>query len=451
MSERRRVLELFEEYKDYTTDRVKNGIELYRKGYAFLTVKDENGEPVEGAKIIVKQKSHEFRFGANLFMLDELETPEKNEAYKKHFAEAFNMATLPFYWDATEPEEGKTRYHKDAPPMYRRPPIDRCMAFCEQHGIEPREHGLAYDNFFPKWLYDAPIPKIKQALDRRCREIAARYGDKINTIEVTNEMNWAPHKAKTAFYEEPDYVTQCFKLAEKHFPASQLVINEGTKLCWKDNCRTSDKYYGYIHKAVSEGARIDAIGMQYHQFHKREHEYEETRISYDPVQLYKHMDLYAQFGKPLQVTEVTVPAYSPEAEDEEIQAEILKNLYAIWFSHPAMEQIVYWNLVDGYAHVWTPDLDKIRASQGDMTLGENYYHGGLLRFDMTPKPAFFAIKDLIEREWHTETETATNGMGKAQFKGFFGKYEITVEKDGKTVTKEIDLSKKGRDKFVLTI
>ena len=42
-------------------------------------------------------------------------------------------------------------------------------------------------------------------------------------------------------------------------------------------------------------------------------------------------------------------------------------------------------------------------------------------------------------------------MGKAQFKGFFGRYEITVEKGGKTVTKEIDLSKKGRQKFELTI
>jgi hypothetical protein len=61
------------------------------------------------------------------------------------------------------------------------------------------------------------------------------------------------------------------------------------------------------------------------------------------------------------------------------------------------------------------------------------------------------MKDLIEREWHTEAEMSTNGMGKAQFKGFFGKYEITVEANGKTVTKEIDLSKKGRDKFVLTV
>jgi hypothetical protein len=43
-------------------------------------------------------------------MLDELETEEKNEKYKKYFAELFNMATLPFYWDTLEPEKGKPRY-----------------------------------------------------------------------------------------------------------------------------------------------------------------------------------------------------------------------------------------------------------------------------------------------------------------------------------------------------
>ena len=162
MSERKQILELFEEYKSFTRDRVKNGIELYRKGYAFLTVKDENGKPVTNARITVKQKSHEFRFGANLFMLDELETPEKNATYKNIFAETFNMATLPFYWDTLEPERNKPRYDKDSPKIYRRPAIDLCMEFCEQHGIEPREHALAYENFFPEWLYDKSVFEIKK-------------------------------------------------------------------------------------------------------------------------------------------------------------------------------------------------------------------------------------------------------------------------------------------------
>ncbi|MDD7399011.1 MAG: endo-1,4-beta-xylanase [Firmicutes bacterium] len=191
-----------------------------------------------------------------------------------------------------------------------------------------------------------------------------------------------------------------------------------------------------------KGARIDAIGMQFHMFFPREKEYAETRPFYDPQNLYRHMDLYANFGKPLQITEVTIPAYSYDAADEEMQAEILKRLYSIWFSYKNVEQIVYWNLADGYAAF---------APQGDMTAGENYYHGGLLRFDLSKKPAYFALRDLIQKEWHTETEAVTDMVGKADFRGFYGKYDVVIEHDGKTMQKELNLSAKGKRDFTFEL
>ena len=97
MSERRKVLEKFEEQHECMQERVNYGIEKYRKGDFTIAVKDSDGKSVENVKIRVNQKSHEFKFGANLFMLDELETEEKNELYKKYFADVFNMATHPIY------------------------------------------------------------------------------------------------------------------------------------------------------------------------------------------------------------------------------------------------------------------------------------------------------------------------------------------------------------------
>ncbi len=449
MSERRKVLELFDKHREYIDERVNAGIELYRKGYAVITVKDENGRIIPDTKIRLKQKSHDFKYGSNLFMLDELETEEKNKKYKEIMANFGNMATLPFYWDATEPEKGKTRYDKDSVKVYRRPPIDLCMEFCEKNGIEPREHALAYEGFFPKWLYKADTYETKKELERRYKEISERYADRIRTIEVTNEMEWG--EGKTEFYNQQDYVEWCFKLAEKYFPHNQLVINERTGLCWGDCCRATDKYYSYIEANILKGARIDAIGMQYHQHHKREDEYKATRGTYSPLKIFWHLDLYSNFGKPIHITEVTVPAYSWEPEDEEIQAELIENLYSIWFSHPNVEQIIYWNMIDGYAHLWDPDPEKIAKSQGDMTVGENYYYGGLLRFDMTPKPAFYTIKNLFENKWHTEIDTATNQYGEFKFKGFYGKYDVEIEKDGKTFTKEIKLSKNSRNIFEIRL
>lgn len=441
MKNDRRLLSLFEEKKNFYEEKVTSGIERNRKGNGRVTVFDNNGNAISNAKIKVRQSSHEFRFGANIFMLDELETKEKNDKYKKYFSEIFNMATLPFYWDTLEPERNKPRYDKDSPKIYRRPAIDLCMEFCEQHGIEPREHGLAYDHFFPDWLVDASVEEVKQELERRYSEIAERYADRIHTIEVTNEM--AYENGKTKFYDCPEYVEWCFKLAEKYFPKNQLAINEWPSLPWQDSCKPTDKYYAYIEANMLKGARIDAIGMQYHLFREAEIIYEKTRVLLDPEKLYAHMDLYSNFGKPLQITEITVPSYSWEAEDEELQAEIIEKLYSLWFSHPNVEQIIYWNLVDGYAYGAVP---------GDMTEGENYYHGGFFRFDLSPKPAYFKIKELLQEKWHTEAELVTDENGSADFRGFFGDYDVEIEIDGRKVKEaNIKLSKNNENNFILVI
>lgn len=437
--DRRKILEKFEANRDELERSVQAGIEAYRKGGAVVKAVDSEGKPIAGAKVIVRQKNHAFRYGANLFMLDELETPEKNEKYKEAFKRIFNMATLPFYWSDLEPEEGKPRYAKDSPKIYRRPAPDLCIEYCKQNGIEPREHALAYDQFFPEWLYDADIFKIKKKYEQRCAEISARYGADIRTIEVTNETWWA--QGKTAIYNDPDFVEYSFKTARKYFGANELSINEHSGV-WEDNARTDDRYYMQIENALMKGAEIDAIGMQYHMFHRAEDEYERTRRTYDPNHLRAIMDLYGRFNKPIQITEVTIPAYSNKPEDEQLQAEIIRWLYSIWFSQPQVEQIIYWNLVDGYA-AWAP--------QGDMTAGENYYYGGLMRFDLTPKPAYDMIDTLFNKEWRTNLDIEANGDGETSFRGFYGDYELTVQSGDKSVTKSVTLSKTGKNEFTVTL
>jgi GH35 family endo-1,4-beta-xylanase len=253
------------------------------------------------------------------------------------------------------------------------------------------------------------------------------------------------NKYVTEFYNDPDYVAYCFKLAEKYFPHNELCINEATGFCWTDWCSPNCAYYSYIENAVLKGARIDAVGMQYHIF-KEQYSDDYFRLL-NLEGLYKHMDLFAKLGKPLEVTEITIPSYSWEEEDEKLQADILEKLYSLWFSHPATSQIVYWNLVDGYAHLWTQDREAIKASQGDMSLGENVYHGGLLRFDMSPKPAYFRMKELLTERWHTEETAETDDLGAAEFRGFYGDYDVEITLDGRTQTRTVSLSKGKNNQF----
>ena len=441
MSSRKEVLRPFEEKKDYMNDRIAGGIEANRKGFAFVKLTDENGEPVKNAEVKITQKTHDFKYGANLFMLDEIQDTEKNEQYKRFFTDAFNLATLPFYWNTLEPEMGKPRYAKESPKIYRRPAPDLCLEFCEKNGIEAKAHCLNYAALMPEWA-KGTVTWEKQCLEKRFRELAERYSMRIPMWEVTNETYWGGQLS--TLYTQDDLVEWSFALAEKFFPANKLIINEAHSRVWSHEWffhHNRSPYYMEIERALLKGSRIDSIGMQFHMFHRRENELQQTAVYYDPEQLYDVMDIYARLGKPLQITEITIPAYSNAAEDEEIQAQILRNLYSIWFSHPAMEAIIYWNLPDGYGY---------NAAPGDMTAGENYYHGGLVRFDFTPKPAYLAIRNLFEKEWRTNLTLHTDS-GALSFKGFYGEYDLEITAGGQKVTRTIHLSKEKNRHFTVTL
>ncbi|MDD7412174.1 MAG: endo-1,4-beta-xylanase [bacterium] len=432
---REEVLRPFVEQADYLNERVSTGIEMNRKGWAELSFVDREGKPVKGVTVEARQRTHDFKTGANLFMLEELETPEKNAEYKRLFADAFNLATLPFYWRDLEPEQGKPRFAKDSPKVYRRPAPDLCLEYCEKHGIEPKCHCLNYDQWSPDWLANE-VPVIRQALVKRFTELSERYSKRIPSWEVTNETLFL--NARTVNFHTPDLVEWSFHTADRLFPNNRLIINEAHCNIWDVFLGTRSAYYMQIQRALSQGCRIDTIGMQYHMFYREEDEAEKTAIFYSPEHMFKVLDQYADFQIPLQITELTIPAYHWTEEDEDIQAEILKNIYSMWFSHPAMSGIIYWNLVDGYAAF---------APQGDMTSGENYYHGGLVRFDFTPKKSYYTLRDLFKKTWHTETTVTGSEDGRAHFKGFYGEYDLTIHAGEKTVTRRIHLTKKGAKSF----
>lgn len=442
MSRRNIALAHFDKHKDFMDTVVEGNIERYRKGYATLTITDKDGKPVAGAKITAKQKSHEFKYGANIFMLDELETKEKNDTYKDAFKDLFNIATIPFYWKDLEPQQGKPRYTPDSPKIYRRPATDLCVDFCIENGIEPKCHCLNYDNVVPQWLRDADVVTHKKALEKRFRELAERYSHLIPSWEVTNETFNAYDQWQSKFYREDDFVEWSFQMADRYFPCNHLIINDYSAFAhaFREN---RSEYYMQIERLFRNGiTHLDSIGMQFHSFFDQAEEEERGKKLYNPLYLYEVLDLYGRFGKKIQMTEITIPAYSNSEEDEAVQAELIEKLYTVWFSHPNMEAIIYWNLVDGYAAL---------AQPGDMSAGENKFYGGLMNFDLSKKKAYHVVKDLFSKKWHTETECESDEQGEAVFKGFYGDYVLEIETEGKVITKEFQLLEKKHNNLTITL
>ncbi|NLF61278.1 MAG: hypothetical protein GX574_09020 [Lentisphaerae bacterium] len=454
--ERQKVLAPFERQRAYMEDRIEHGIEMNRKGFAKLRFSTPDKQPLQNVQVELKQKTHDFKYGANLFMLDEFKEKEQNDEYKRLFAEAFNIATLPFYWDTLEPEQGKPRFAKDSPKVYRRPTPDLCLEYCEANNIQPKAHCLNYAGYVPKWV-PREIAAEKRLLDKRFRELAERYSQRIPDWEVTNET-WRGYHYNVAdetwrgynynyhfpFYNEPDFVEWSFETAQRYFHTNRLIINEAYSRIW-DNVHfygNRSPYYMQIERALAKGARIDSIGMQFHMFYKEKEELEQTAQYYNPERIFDVLDCYATLGRPIQITELTIPAYRWTAEDEEIQAEILKNLYRMWFSHPAMEAIIYWNLVDGFAHGTVP---------GDMEAGQNYYHAGLIRYDFTPKPFYFVLKELFGKTWRTCLSLNSGDIDNLMFKGFYGEYELIASVGSRSVTTTLHLDKQHKNEFDIVI
>lgn len=424
MEEKRSIyMSSYENNREYVDTRVKEGIEAHRKGDCRVRFSDKDGNPLAGKTVTLTQKTHDFKYGANIFLLDEFGDEEKNALYRAQFKEYFNLATVPFYWKDLEPEEGKPRYDKDSPKVYRRPAPDLCVEYCEENGITPKLHCLVYDHFNPDWLFKYSDEEQIARYEKRFDEIAKRYGGKMFEMEVINEQ-FLVNRLRSEILKTPHAVNDMFALARKHFPREKLTINEGNPMMDIGNNLWYGRYFLQCQSLLAQGVDIDRIGMQHHLFvgawTENEEQYEgDLRASgyfSDPMMFYRALDRMATLGKPLEITEVTIPTFGETEEDEQLQADMLRMWFSVWFSHPAVDCVVYWNTVEGMAY----DAPGWQ---------ENICRGGLWHNDLTPKKAALTLKKLFCEEWHTDLTLTTDEEGFVSFRGFYGDYTALL--DGK--------------------
>ena len=415
------------EHRGLLEERAARDIERYRKGYAKIKLVDNSGTPSSGKKVKIQQTSHDFKYGANIFMLDEFENEVDNKTYRELFKKYFNLATVPFYWQGLEPEQGKPRYDKNSPKVYRRPAPELCVEYCEENNIDAKLHCLVYEGFLPDWLPKNDEKKMEELYEKRFREISDRFSGRLMEFEVINELEWSNGwKNKTAISDKPDIVEWAFELARKHFPDETLVFNDGLPVTEAANKTFRAYYYLLLERSLLKGASIDKIGIQHHCFtgsrarNDEEYEAEVKKGSdlFDPQAILKGLDVYATFGLPLEITEITIPTFGDTEEDEVLQADLLEVLYTTFFAHPALDTVVYWNLPDGYAYF---------RDEPDNYWNENNCRGGLFHHDLTPKRSAERLYELFNKKWHTELELETDENGYIGLRGFYGDYSAEID------------------------
>jgi endo-1,4-beta-xylanase len=411
--------------------KLNGNIDRHRKCDAIVTIVDAKGKPVADASLAIQQKTHEFFFGCNILMLGQL--GDRNEAYEQEFVKLFNLATTPFCWRDLEPKPGQLRFAEGSQEIPRRPPPDRVLAFCKKHGIAAKGQPLVCAGWYPKWAPKEP-EESKKAHQEWLSKVAERYGKEFQIFDVVNE-SLIPHSRKFCLYT-PDlsYVDWAYRQASRLFPSSGplLEINEGSDANGKGQAR--DEYYQLVKRLVDEGAGLKSIGFQFHLYDLNRH-FAGKKLP--PSQLLETYEMFGELGLPLFITEITIPTDVEQgAAGEAIQAEVLSNLYRLWFSVPKMRGIIYWNFPDG---------TQFRANNLAQATA------GLVDEYMCEKPAYQALYQLIHREWMTRLTVKSDVHGKAQFRGFCGKYSVRVTAGNRTQDFNIDLIKGGSESYKLTL
>ncbi len=268
------------------------------------------------------------------------------------------------HWDQVTPENaGKWRNMEPQRDEFDWRGLDQAYALARENGLPFRFHVLVWGNQQPAWLETLPPDEQLAELEERMAAIAERY-PAIDYIEVVNEPLHDPPLKRN---EEDrgsgnyfaalggegetgwDWVLNAFRMAKRHFPDTQLVLNEYSVT----NSEESTRRYLEIVRLLQAEDLIDIIAVQAHSF--------STTVPAEATKA--NLDRLAEAGLPIQVTEMDI-----DGEDDAHQLAEYQRIFPIFWEHPAVMGITLWG--------WRPGMWRTR------------FGAPLVRTDGTPRPSF---------------------------------------------------------------
>lgn len=377
-------------------------IQKYRTTQATVIVVDPEGRRLANRPVVIEQEAHQFLFGCNAFRLNPSDTSAPQIAYQERFAALWNFATLPFYWGSYEPARGEPREVRV-----------RAMAeWCRDQSLVTKGHPLCWHEVTPRWAAQLPVEEVHRLqLDRITREVSA-FSGLVDIWDVVNEAVVMPRFDRVRNpitdlarqLERVPLIQQTFHAARDANPTAFLLLNDYI---------TTPEFERLIEETLDAGVRLDAIGIQSH-MHSG---YRGAAWAWETCEQFRRFDL------PLHFTELTILSgptrtdiryqgpphddWHTTPEGERLQADQVGEFYRVLFSHPSVEAITWWDFTD---QAW---------------LGAP---AGYLRRDMSPKPAYDRLLSMIKGEWWTGRQVlTTDDHGRISFRGFLGRYTLTVD------------------------
>jgi endo-1,4-beta-xylanase len=237
-------------------------------------------------------------------------------------------------------------------------PVTKLYDYAKANKMQFKFHTLIWGRQQPKWISGlAPDQQLKY-ITYWISQVGKRFPD-TEMVDVVNEAlpkHWPPDGRKeTENYINAlggngktgyDWVIKSFELARKYLPKSKLILNDYSIIA---NDSATTKYLEIIN-LLKKRKLIDGIGVQGHK----------GEISGKPIQTLKNnLDRLAATGLPIYMSEIDLGnSTSNDVANDQEQLDLYKQLFPLFWEHPAVAGITFWGYVEG--KVWLKNCYLIR-------------------------------------------------------------------------------------------
>ncbi|MGD8779395.1 MAG: endo-1,4-beta-xylanase [Ignavibacteria bacterium] len=301
-------------------------------------------------------------------------------------------------WEKIHPEPG----------VYNFEPVDSLVAFGEMNNMFIVGHTLVWHSQTPGWVFEDEDGNMlsRDALLKRMKDhiftVVGRYKGRIHGWDVVNEAVLEDGQLRNSKWLQiigEDYMQKAFEWAHEADPDAELYYNDFNM--WYEGKR--DSLVELIKKLLSNGVKIDGIGLQGH-----------WGLDYPPRdELEKALKAYSKLDVKLMITELDMdilpnPSNYTGAEistNFELRKElnpwpdflpdsmqtVQSNRYVEYFSlfnryKDSITRVTFWGVNDRYN--WRNNWPVRGRSAYPMLFDKDY----------KPKPAFDAVIKTVKNE-----------------------------------------------------
>jgi len=407
-------------------------IDMYRKGDANLKLVLPNGDSAARVQIRATLKRHDFLWGA--VVGQSFVNSPYSDVYKKIFlkyfnASGFNIALKP-KWRGSAAEN--TAY-------------TQTMPWFLKNDIYVRGHALTWEgyNFMrpeDKAIVDDDNLTDEEKADKLLESLGIHFSHAIPKWDVRCwDVSNEPMANNTVNNLLPDYNTHVhwFKLADSirrvHGKEDVVLYQNDYQVISAITPWAMDQtipgynakgrpaiYRAILDDMIAQGAPIEGIGFQ-------------SRLKQGlitPDSIYQRLLAFDRFNLPYQATEFEIrddaSKYTYTTAERRLQTEYMMVMY---LSHPKVNGFWHWTFADQNSNT---KLDY-----------------PLFNYDGSPKSNGRIWMDLMDGFFNTDVQTFTNEDGGTTIRGYYGRYEVRAEIDGKIYIGEFYIDSTNTDSQIV--